>query len=88
MGPLAWVTRILAISQFPEFLQQYAQRLGGHVDEARRQVAQYQEVARSSNLSLEAFITQTSSNADAAVAKLGQVMSGAAERLRPGGERL
>jgi DUF2937 family protein len=71
----------VAISQFPEFFQQYAQRLGGHVDEARRQVAQYVEVARASNLTLDQFIQQTSANADAAVAKLGAVMAGAAERL-------
>lgn len=68
-------------SQAPEFMQQYLQRLGGHLDEARRQLEQFKKVAAQSGLSLEQFIAQTNANADAAVAKLGGVMSEAGTRV-------
>lgn len=71
----------VVFSQAPEFMQQYLQRLGGHLDEARRQLQQFQETAAQSGLSLDRFIAQTSTNADTAVAKLGAVMSGAVARV-------
>jgi len=71
----------VAFSQLPEFMQQYLQRLGGHLDEARRQLAQFRRVAEQSNLSLDRFIAQTSANPDAAVAKLGGVMTEAVARV-------
>lgn len=71
----------IAFSQLPEFMQQYLQRLGGHLDEARRQVAQFQHVAQQSGLTLDRLIGQTNANSDAAVAKLGSVMSQAVERV-------
>jgi hypothetical protein len=67
-------------SQIPEFMQQYAQRLGGHLDEARRQLQQFQQAAMQSGLTLDRFITQTATNSDNAVAKLGGVMSRAVTR--------
>lgn len=78
---LLCVLGAVVFSQGPEFIQQYLQRLGGHVDEARRQVAQFQQTAQQSGKSLEEFITQTNANSDAAVAKLGGVMAQASERL-------
>lgn len=71
----------LVFSQAPEFIQQYLQRLGGHVDEARRQVAQFRQVADQSGLTLDRLIAQTQLNADPAVARLSTVMSSAAVRL-------
>jgi hypothetical protein len=68
-------------SQVPEFMQQYLQRLGGHLDEARRQMQQFQQAAGQSGLTLERFIAQTSTNMDTAVAKLGGVMSRAITRV-------
>ncbi|HEU5079217.1 MAG TPA: DUF2937 family protein [Opitutaceae bacterium] len=76
------VAGAVVFSQAPEFMQQYLQRLGGHVDEARRQVTQYRTVAEQSNLTLDQFIAQTSKNSDAAVAKLGGVMHEATARLQ------
>lgn len=75
------VVGAVLFSQGPEFIQQYLQRLGGHVDEARRQVEQFRHTAEQSGVSLEQLIAQTNANSDAAVAKLGGVMSTAAERL-------
>ncbi|PTY08153.1 DUF2937 domain-containing protein [Opitutaceae bacterium EW11] len=75
------VVGAVLFSQGPEFIQQYLQRLGGHVDEARRQVEQFRHTAEQSGVSLEQLIAQTNANADPAVAKLGGVMSSASERL-------
>ncbi|QYM80827.1 DUF2937 family protein [Horticoccus luteus] len=76
----ACVAGALVFSQAPEFMQQYLQRLGGHLDEARRQLQQFQAVATQSGLTLDELIAKTSGNADAAVARLGGVMHAAAER--------
>ena len=62
-------------------MQQYAQRLGGHLDEARRQLQQFQQAAEVSGLTLDRFIAQTSTNADSAVAKLSGVMTKAVTRV-------
>jgi Protein of unknown function (DUF2937) len=69
-------------AQAPEFMQQYLQRLGGHLDEARRQLQQFQRTAESSGLTLDRLITQTGSNSDAAIAKLGGVMTEAVSRVQ------
>lgn len=56
------IDRILAIAgsitlaQFPQFYSQYLQRLGGHLDEARRIVAEYSEAAASFNLTLSEYV--------------------------------
>ena len=71
----------VTFSQLPEFMQQYLQRLGGHLDEARRQLQQFRQSAEQSGLTLDRFITQTTANPDAAVAKLGDVMAQSATRV-------
>lgn len=68
-------------AQLPEFIQQYLQRLGGHLDEARRQLAQFEAVATQAKLPLPQFIERTSRNADAAVAQLAGVMQSALDRV-------
>ncbi len=75
------VVGAILFSQAPEFMQQYLQRLGGHLDEARRQLTIFQKTASDAGLSFGQFITQTSANADPAVARLGGVMNQAAERV-------
>jgi len=67
--------------QLPEFIQQYLQRLGGRLDEARRQLAQFTEVAAQSRLTLDQFIERTAHNADAGVARLSGVMHDAVNRV-------
>jgi Protein of unknown function (DUF2937) len=71
----------VAFCQLPEFIQQYLQRLGGHLDEARRQLAQFEAVAAQSQLTLPQFIERTAANTDTAVARLGGVMQSAADRV-------
>lgn len=75
------VVGAVLFSQVPEFMQQYLQRLGGHLDEARRQLQQFQDTAAQSGLTLERFIAQTAANAEPAVAKLGGVMTGTVVRV-------
>jgi len=74
-------TGAVLFSQLPEFMQQYLQRLGGHLDEARRNLEQFRATAAHSGLTLDRFITQTAANADPAVAKLAGVMTGAVARV-------
>lgn len=68
-------------SQVPEFMQQYLQRLGGHLAEAIRQLSAFQQTASQAGLSLDQLIEKTGSNADPAVARLGGVMTDAAQRV-------
>jgi hypothetical protein len=75
------VVGAVIFSQVPEFMQQYLQRLGGHLDEARRQLQQFQETAAQSGLTLDRLIGRTSANADPAVARLGEVMTAAVARV-------
>lgn len=78
---LLCVAGVVIFTQLPEFFQQYLQRLGGHLDEARRQLAQFESVAAQSHLTVEALAEQTGRNADAAVAKLGGVIAATLERV-------
>ena len=75
------VVGAVLFSQGPEFMQQYLQRLGGHLDEARRQLAIFRRTADQAGLTLDAFIQKTASNPDADVARLGGVMGETAERV-------
>ena len=68
-------------SQIPEFMQQYLQRLGGHLDEARRQLQQFQDTAAQSGLTLDRFIAQTAATAEPAVARLSGVMTETVARV-------
>jgi hypothetical protein len=71
----------VTFSQVPEFMQQYLQRLGGHLDEARRQLDQLQAAAARSGLTLEQLTAHTSAADDPAVARLGGVLKDAAARV-------
>lgn len=75
------VVGAVCFSQAPEFMQQYLQRLGGHLDEARRHLVQFQQAAEQSGITLDRLIAQTSANSDAAVAKLGTVMTATSARV-------
>src|SRR5690606_6011481 len=75
------VVGAVLFSQAPEFMQQYLQRLGGHLAEAQRRVADYQRVATETEQTLEQLIAKSKANADAAIAKLGGVMDSAVERV-------
>jgi hypothetical protein len=71
----------VTVSQAPEFIQQYLQRLGGRLDEARRQLAEFEEVARKAGLTLEQLASRASANSDSALAGLGKVVSENEQRV-------
>ena len=75
------VVGALVFSQLPEFFQQYLQRLGGHLDEARRQLGQFQQTAAQSGLTLDRLIADTRAQSEPAVAQLGQVMANTVARV-------
>jgi len=81
-----FVDRLLCVlgavlfSQGPEFMQQYLQRLGGHLQEAQRQLGLFRQAASQSGNTLEAFIVQTRTNSNAGVVQLSSVMNDALER--------
>ena len=69
-------------SQAPEFMQQYAQRLGGHLDEARNYLVQYEKLARDASLSLNDYIAHINASSDPAIARIGKVISDLVERVQ------
>lgn len=81
------VDRILCVlgavlfSQAPEFMQQYLQRLGGHLAEARRQFAQFEEIAKQAGKNVHELATQYAANADPAVVSMGKLVNDAELRM-------
>jgi hypothetical protein len=61
-------------------MQQYLQRLGGHLAEAQRQLDLFRDAASRSGATLEQFILQTRNNPNAGLSRLGTVMNETAER--------
>jgi hypothetical protein len=74
------VTGAVALSQIPEFIQQYIQRLGGHVDEAQHQVELIKETAQSSGHTLKTYIEIFITHADPDMAHQGQLIQRTIER--------
>jgi hypothetical protein len=68
-------------SQLPEYFQQYLQRLGGHLAEARRELELFTQAARRSGLNLDQLATDVSGQKDPAVARLGRVILEAHARV-------
>ena len=78
---LLCVAGAVLCSQLPEFIQQYLQRLGGHLDEARRQLGQFQEIAAKSGLTFDQLMAKSQDNPEATVARLGRLMHDTADRV-------
>jgi len=70
----------VTFSQFPEFMQQYLQRLEGHFDEARLGVERFQQAASQSGMTLEQLIVGAGQNPDPSVARLSGVVREAVRR--------
>jgi len=78
---LLCVAGAVGFSQAPEFMQHYLQRLGGHLEEARRQLAQFERVAAQAGLTLERLGAHVSAAPDATTAKLGGVLRESVARV-------
>ena len=75
------VAGAILFSQVPEFMQQYLQRLEGHLDEAKLAVERFKDAARQSGMSLDQLITGASQNPDPAMGRLGGVVRTAVARV-------
>jgi hypothetical protein len=70
----------IGFSQVPRFVQEYEQRLGGALQEARRQLAQYESLARNEGLPLETFWQRLGASGDRSVAAVGRSIGEQAAR--------
>lgn len=68
------------LSQVPEFVQQYRQRLGGALDEVRRAVAEFDAEAGAQSLDRATGIARLRANADPLAQARGRDVEVAAER--------
>lgn len=75
------VSFALLFAQFPEFFQQYLQRLQGHAAELRRLIAQWEQLAQKSHQSLTAYIQSFVEHADPTVGQHGLLLQQGVERL-------
>lgn len=61
--------------QLPEFMQQYQQRLGGHLSEARSQLSQFETIAQQHfNGSLTTMISRYKDNSEASIVSTGELI--------------
>lgn len=70
----------IGMSQVPRFVQEYEQRLGGALQEARRQLAEFERLATREGLTLDAFAQALGTNQASAVAGLGRSIQAQAAR--------
>lgn len=68
------VAGALLFSQFPLFMQEYAMRLSGHVDELRYQFDAIKKIAILSGKTLEQYIEKFSSHSDLDFARQGALI--------------
>jgi Protein of unknown function (DUF2937) len=68
-------------SQLPEFMQQYLQRLEGHLDEARLVVSHFKDAAARSGMSIDQLVAGTVQNPDPSMGRLGGVIREAVARV-------
>jgi hypothetical protein len=80
MDRICAVLGALAFAQFPQYCAQYIQRLGGHVDEAARNMEKYREIAKDVGKSLYQYSQHLLNSKDPAVFKTGQKIAGDLER--------
>jgi hypothetical protein len=75
------VVGAVVFSQAPEFMQQYLQRLEGHLDEARLTLGKFREAAAQSGMTLAQLVAGAGQNPDPSMQKVGGVIQGAVERV-------
>jgi hypothetical protein len=65
----------------PEFMQQYLQRLEGHLDEARLQLDHFKQAAAQSGMTLDQLIAGAVQNPDPSMGRLGGVVQALVARV-------
>ena len=81
-GVLGGVAFALVLSQFPEYAQQYTQRLGGAVDELRAITVDFDQRATADGLTHDQAIARYESSPDKFLAGQGQEMTATFARYR------
>ncbi len=76
------LTGAAGLSQFPEFSQQYRQRLGGAVDELSRQITRYEADAAENGQSLDAMLVSLSDEGPLARTQAGNIEQDIARHAR------
>lgn len=64
----------LSLSQFPEFYQQYLQRLGGRLEQALVQEARYYAAAKDAGLTIEEYIARFTTTSDEVLQNEGYII--------------
>ncbi len=80
LGLLGGLSLGVALSQFPEYAQQYTQRLGGAVDELRIITTEFDAAASKSSLSRAEALVRYEDSTDQFIAGRGASMSGTFDR--------
>lgn len=75
LGILGGLALGVGLSQFPEYAQQYTQRLGGAVDELRIITAEFEVAAKEAGLTREEAIDRYSKTGDGFLAARGESMA-------------
>jgi hypothetical protein len=75
LGRLFSVIGAVILSQFPNFVQAYLQRLGGHLDEIRRVLSQYESAAKATGKTLKDYINIHLNSNSPEIVKTGQIIS-------------
>lgn len=75
LGLVGGVALGACLSQFPEYAQQYTQRLGGAVDELRIITTEFETAAREAGLSRDEAIDRYSKTGDGFIAARGESMA-------------
>ncbi len=81
MAMLVALVVAVAASQVPAFVQQYEQRLGGALQEAQRQLGQFEGNAAAAGLSFNDYLRHLTQSSDPAVARTGDTVAGVARRV-------
>jgi Protein of unknown function (DUF2937) len=75
------VVGAVVFSQAPEFMQQYLQRLEGHLDEARLTLGRFRDAAAQSGMTLDQLVASAGLNPDPSMRTIGGVVQGASARV-------
>lgn len=75
------VAGAVLFSQLPEFMQQYLQRLGGHLDEARLELDRLREAAAHSGLALDQLVSSAGGSPDSPAGKLAGLFRSSLARV-------
>lgn len=75
------VVGAVLFSQAPEFMQQYLQRLEGHLDEARLVLGRFQAAAAQAGMTLDQLVANARQNPDPSMGKLALVVGQTSARV-------